>query len=150
MKMNHTVISEICLNYDKFRDIWRKCNVILIWVWLKRCVYDCSMYLRRYIMYIKIECEFTSNKTRGSRMNKKTEQCHFNVYVMVKRWWTERKYFKTKVFIRSYLLSSTRSLNTKFEDKFFLREVENVTLESELQRWTGHFILSYVKHVLHL
>ena len=47
-------------------------------LWMKTCAEYVEAYnkdlennLQGYIMYMKIECEFTNNKTRESRMNKK-------------------------------------------------------------------------------
>ena len=53
--------------FDLYHELWMKTCAEYVEAYNK----DLENNLQGYIMYMKIECEFTNNKTRESRMNKK-------------------------------------------------------------------------------
>ena len=98
------------------RNVWQ----VNLWIFAKgnnleygtvSCIYECTTH-------IKIECEITSNKNRGLKMNRSGTS--FQYLYVVKIWQIGREYFESKACMKSYYLVYSQP-SSNFEDKIFIR-----------------------------
>ena len=94
-----------------------------------------------FFMHVRIECEFMSNETRGSRANKKLS----NVLSMFMLWWRidglKESIFWDKMFVKSYRSSFSPIIKYKFWGQNFYKKGRNVILEPESK---GKLVILYI------
>ena len=83
-----------CKYLTSWSLILAKGNNIEIWNWI--------IHLQVCITHIKIECEFTGNENRGSKMNR--NGMSFQCFHIVKIWYSEIENFESKTCMESYHL----------------------------------------------